>query len=401
MMCLRGKMMHSKNKPHGPCITQIMLLCVLLSGAHFIVPDAWCDETETAPPRTGVGETGVLEPQPRTQNSELRTQSAVSVTATGRSAVSADDAVAQALRGAVRQAVGLLIHEETIIENFSLVRETIYARSAGYIRSYRILQETKAGDVWTAEVQAECLSGEINDDLLAVGALIERAGRPQFTVEISRETPQQTALWVNAALSRSLAQAGITVLQNSRTQDDTKPANLAAYRIVVDGSETSNTRMVSNISLTTSAVEIAISAGTADTGELIGTSTGRGRGASRTIDGEPVRQAAEEAVEQAFPRLLDDILKHWTRTLDTGSTITVRTSGFDNKMFFDAADALRSLDGISRVIIVRTDDGGEGMLRLISRLSAADLARQISIKAVPGARVDVAGPHLITIAVEE
>jgi len=380
-----------------------MLLCVLLSCAHFILPHAWGEETEIAAPRAGGEETGVAEPQTGGQESGVAEQAGavVSVKATGRSAVSAEDAMAQALRSAVRQAVGLLIHEETVIENFSLVRETIYARSAGYIRSYRILQETKADDVWTAEVQAECLTGEINDDLLAIGALIERAGRPQFLVAVSRETPQQTALWLKAALNRALAQTGITVVQDSPTQDDTEPANLAAYRIVVDASETTNTRMVSNISLTTSVVEIAITAGTADTGELIGTSTGRGRGASRAIEGEPVRQAAEEAVEQAFPRLLDDILRHWTRTLDTGSTITVRTSGLNNEAFFDAADAMRSVEGISRVIIVRTHDGGEGVLRVIARLSAGDLARQISAGVMTGARVDVAGPHLITIAIEE
>ena len=58
----------------------------------------------------------------------------------GNLALARDSAIADALRKAVEQAVGTLVASETLVENYQPLRDNVYTKTAGYIRSYTVIR---------------------------------------------------------------------------------------------------------------------------------------------------------------------------------------------------------------------------------------------------------------------
>ena len=55
-------------------------------------------------------------------------------------AISRDNAVNDALRKAVEQAVGLMLSSETLVENSQIVSDNIFSKTQGYIKKYKIVK---------------------------------------------------------------------------------------------------------------------------------------------------------------------------------------------------------------------------------------------------------------------
>ena len=62
----------------------------------------------------------------------------VTVTAEG---YDRDDAIKRALRMALEQGAGVQIATYSEVENYALLRDTIYSRAAGIVKDYRVLEE--------------------------------------------------------------------------------------------------------------------------------------------------------------------------------------------------------------------------------------------------------------------
>lgn len=96
-----------------------------------------------------------------------------------------DNAIDEALRNAVEQAVGLLISSETIAKNFMILDDRIYSRSAGYVSSYSIITEGKLDEYrYRVKIKAQVKTGMLKDDLAAIGLLLRRKNLPRMMVII-------------------------------------------------------------------------------------------------------------------------------------------------------------------------------------------------------------------------
>lgn len=91
-----------------------------------------------------------------------------------------DSAIDDALRKAVEQGVGTFIDSETQVSNFQLISDNIYSRTRGYVSSYRIIDEDHSGGLYRVVVRAVVRTGDIEDDLAAIGILLSRQGRPRL-----------------------------------------------------------------------------------------------------------------------------------------------------------------------------------------------------------------------------
>lgn len=96
-----------------------------------------------------------------------------------------DSALNDALRRAVEQAVGMFISSQTIVENFTVIDDTIYSRSQGYISKYSITDEKSEGTLYRVKVKAGVRVGTIKNDLSALGLLMTRKGMPRLMVIIT------------------------------------------------------------------------------------------------------------------------------------------------------------------------------------------------------------------------
>lgn len=109
--------------------------------------------------------------------------------------LSRDNAINDAQRKAVEQAVGVMLSSETLVENSALVRDSIYSKSQGYIKQYKIVKEGPDGDIYVVTIMAIIGVTDLKNDLGALGLLHVRVGKPRtlFMVaqqQIGRDAPQ-------------------------------------------------------------------------------------------------------------------------------------------------------------------------------------------------------------------
>jgi hypothetical protein len=109
------------------------------------------------------------------------------VEAQGESISSKEDALRQAMRLAVEQAVGVFVHSETEVENFELKKDKILSRTQGYVTSYTLLKEEKVDDVIKVVIRATISLDKIKDDLLAMKILLDSMERPKVMILIKEQ----------------------------------------------------------------------------------------------------------------------------------------------------------------------------------------------------------------------
>jgi len=109
----------------------------------------------------------------------------VAIEAAGAAAIVSNDtasardaAIADALRKAVEQAVGTVVAADTLVENFQVLEDSVYTKSAGYVKSYSIIAEGRSGQTYEVRVRALVATGELGSDLESLGLILHRAGKP-------------------------------------------------------------------------------------------------------------------------------------------------------------------------------------------------------------------------------
>jgi hypothetical protein len=107
-------------------------------------------------------------------------------------AAARDQAIEDAMRKAVQQALGTYVKSETLVENFQLVDDRILSWSAGYVKKYDILKEGKAPmDSYEVEMRATVNLSELRNDDGALAALLEREN-PRVMVMIAEQNIGET-----------------------------------------------------------------------------------------------------------------------------------------------------------------------------------------------------------------
>jgi len=75
-----------------------------------------------------------------------------------------DDALRDALRNAIEQAVGVTLSSETRVENFMVISDAIATRTTGYIRSYNIVKEIPFPDRYEVTIKAAVTTSALKAD---------------------------------------------------------------------------------------------------------------------------------------------------------------------------------------------------------------------------------------------
>src|SRR5574341_2097406 len=98
-----------------------------------------------------------------------------------------DQAIDDAMRKAVQQALGTYVKSETLVENFQLVSDQILSWSAGYVKKYNILRERRTPDnTYEVEMQAVVNLTDLRTDDDALAKLIEKEN-PRVMVMIAEQ----------------------------------------------------------------------------------------------------------------------------------------------------------------------------------------------------------------------
>lgn len=151
------------------------------------------------------------------------TASGISGISAGGTATARDQALEDALRKAVEQAVGAMIASETMVANYQVLSDHIYSRTHGYVTNYEVVSEKAEGGLYEVTIQAQVADGMIKNDLAALGLLMARKNMPRVMLMVAEQNvgQEQLVYWWSVFAGHSdvvARQADLTVTENTLMQ---------------------------------------------------------------------------------------------------------------------------------------------------------------------------------------
>jgi len=130
-----------------------------------------------------------------------------------------DEAIADALQGAVEQAVGLVISPTSVVQDFQLLGDRVYDLTEEFIRGYKVLTESKSGRYYRVVVRATVSMNAIQDKLQSIGILVIHKGMPTIMFFLSEQNigrPSPQYWWGKSSLSAHLSITEKTISEYMR-----------------------------------------------------------------------------------------------------------------------------------------------------------------------------------------
>ena len=331
-------------------------------------------------------------------------------------ALARDNAINDSLRKAVEQAVGTVISSETVVKNFEVINDSIYAKSQGYIQNYKILKENVSDSLYRVTIRATVSMGSIKDDLRALGFLMARKGMPRLMVLIAEQNVGQlhpSYSWDSVDLS-----VAETVFQSNFLQDGFTFVDRGAVRgelktITTRGTDLNN-KMAARLGQQVDAELVIVGKAFAKAaGNVAGTSmkslqaniTAR---AIRTDNGMVIASATEhgaavhidditggsEAIKKATEKLAENlktqIIAKWQSEVSSAGLISLTVRQIKSYAdFMKLKDALKEeVRGVKNVYI-RKMENGMAQMDIEFAGSALSLADNLAVKKFTGFSLDV------------
>jgi len=337
----------------------------------------------------------------------------VKVTAEG---YSREDALKQALRKAVEQGAGVQISAHSNVENFALIRDTIYSRAAGLVTEYKVLREAEgAGGTWEVTIEATVRPSTVARMWGEVQNVLDQIGRPRIMVWIDEKIDghlQEESI-VENRIEQLFLKAGFDLVERKAVedlkrreaadardeQDAAKLARLAkdaGAHILVRGlasADRAGLRDIYGVPAAFYNCSVQAKIYYTDTGRLLVSESipARERGVRSHHDYSP--QAARAALVAAtFPesnerrepvlalKLLDAVMEQWSTQLTAAGDIELEVERLDFKTYVELKKALAGLNPER----IRSVDGdfskGTGLYRIKAQMSAQTLAELLTEK---------------------
>jgi hypothetical protein len=131
-------------------------------------------------------------------------------------AAARDQAIDDAMRKAVQQALGTHVKSETLVQNFQLVDDQILSWSAGYVKKYDILREGRAQyDTYEVQMRAEVNLSALRTDDDALARLLEKEN-PRVMVMIAEQNIGDTDRWRYFEVDLTAAETAIIDIFRSK-----------------------------------------------------------------------------------------------------------------------------------------------------------------------------------------
>jgi len=119
-----------------------------------------------------------------------------------------DRAIAGALQGVVEQAVGLVISQATVVQDFQLLSDRVYDQTEGFIDDYKVLTESKSGQYYRVMVRATVSMNAIKNKLQSIGILVVHEEMPTIMFFLSEQNIGESSpryWWGQSPLSTHLS----------------------------------------------------------------------------------------------------------------------------------------------------------------------------------------------------
>ncbi len=187
--------MNKSRSQNRPFVRDYGIWCLRLVACGVLLVFGRCmypvSSTSAPRPTLPAGQTSAEVVVSGGEGTEVLAEGMAALPTQGGVDIARDNALKDALRKAVEQGVGSLVSSETRVQNFQLISDRIYAKSTGYVSSYRVVTEGLEGATYRVVLRAKVKTDQIQDDLAAIGILLYERGRPRVLVLV-KEVPSPT-----------------------------------------------------------------------------------------------------------------------------------------------------------------------------------------------------------------
>lgn len=331
-------------------------------------------------------------------------QDTVEVTVTGE-ALSEESALNDAKRKALEQGGKSEISSRSQVENFELVRDTIYARADGIISDFKVLEKGEgAGGTFYCKITAKVNKTAIASTWGEVQNVLDQIGRPAIAVyvrEVIDGVPQDSSI-LESKIEERLVGAGFKVYAGEQLRaiaekegaDAASESNIAKLQaiakdfgtqIFITGTAQANAAGVKDLFGEPTAMyngDGMIKMYYTDTAQLIAShSVPNWRGGAQSFrEGSP--QAGKKALENAGRDLVnmtyDTAMKQWATRISSGGELSLEIEGMT---VGDALKLKQKLRDISQDKIMNVTGPsvtkGNATFSIKAKMTAEELAEHL------------------------
>ncbi|MBN2029375.1 hypothetical protein JW824_03950 [bacterium] len=341
-----------------------------------------------------------------------------------------DDAIDDALRTGIENALGTIIEAETLVENFQLIEDNIFSRTQGYVQNYQIVREGQRSEqLYEVTVNATIKMTDLKNDLEGIATLMRRKNTPRMMVIIQEqnigeapgifgyfEADMNTA---ETAIMEAFMAKGFkfvdheTVRRNLEKEqavaimegDVSKAAALGlavGAEVVITGKALAKATVVEAFGATTRSQQATVTARAirTDTGDIIAIQSADGA-FPHIDDAVGGARAIQRACEALSEKLIDQILDQWQEDISQGSTITLQIEGVsDFSQLTKFKNALPYYVRGLTSVMQRDWHEGFATFEVVMTGSSEDLASSLSGRDIEGIQVKVIGMSQNSVTVE-
>ncbi|MFW5839566.1 MAG: hypothetical protein ACOCZE_03210 [Planctomycetota bacterium] len=302
----------------------------------------------------------------RAQDAGLKT-----VTVSG-SGMDQQEAIHDAKRKAIEEAAGTYIYSQSKTEDFVLVKDTVLARSAGFVQSFEVLSsQTSFDGIVTIRAKAVVSVQGIKDLWGTVTMLLKDRGRPKIMVFIQERIAGQVqpSSTVQTRIEQQLLKSGFQLVDRNQikaidekdlavaiSESDPAKAQAIAQRfgaqLFITGLANAASGGVKNLygtEMYTYEAEANIRCYRSDTGQLLSSTPGTATRGVQRVWRSAAKQALDLQAQQITPKVVDDILRFWQDALEGRGEVQLKISNIGFKEYLDLKKALNTLRGVKDV----------------------------------------------------
>jgi len=323
----------------------------------------------------------------------------VEVTGTG---ISKEDALKDAKRNAVEKGAGTFIFSQSEVRDFQLAKDTILAKSAGFIHSYKELsaRESRDDGVWTVKISAVVSIQGVQDEWGVVQNLLKDLGRPKILVVVNERVDKKPVAMstVQTKIEGALKDSGFALVDRDQLKEidkkdlqaalaEDKPDKVQAIakrfgaQIFIYGTADANRgndSRIGNVDVATYEAQSNIKVFKSDTAEIMASVMGDtnrpARGVQRVPDSAAKQALAFEA-DVVSVKLKNRIIEDWGQFLTGGGEVKLYVEGIKFGQVKTLKAELLKIKNITEVNADFSNNIADCALQ--SNISAKDLAEKI------------------------
>lgn len=263
-------------------------------------------------------------------------------------------AIESAKRNAVEQAVGSIIHGVASVNNNKLLDSKIYENTTGYISSYKVLNITKNTSVWYSKIEAIVGVDMLQDNLQAMGILMDRKSMPLIVVLVIDENGDLSESF-NVQLEKNMGDKGFKFVSSSSLRKIMRDENInysdsdsvkkiaqstGAQVAIVGKAGASYFTTIQGTAMKSYRSDVAIMAINISDYSTIARATHQAGGVGGS-DKDAHSIALVKSADSISDDFISQIVNKWQSEVQNGTEYTIYVSGLNFDDSIDFEDALK------------------------------------------------------------